>query len=313
MSVRATRVVILGFSIFFLCQPAFTQGPAVNTLSSGLSEIATRSGRKTVAVVDFTDLQGCVTELGRYMAEDVSVALASNAKGFEVVDRTNLKILMQEHKLASSGIIDPATARQLGKVAGVDALITGTIAPLSDSVHISAKVLDTETARILGGITADIPRTRAVEELLAKGVTNCGQGANPGSGQQAVSTVPAPSATTTAQIGAGFQISITGCRREGDWVRCSGSVLNRTADPISMRFNGGSFFIDNLGNQSVQGEVEFQLGSGGDRTEVEPDIPVKVLMSAKGLSGQATSVSLMLNVYRPEGKILLRNIPIQPN
>ena len=80
-----------------------------------------------------------------------------------------------------------------------------------------------------------------------------------------------------------------------------------------MRFNGGSFFIDNLGNQSVQGGVEFQLGSGGDRTEVEPDIPVKVLMSAKGLSGQATSVSLMLNVYRPEGKILLRNIPIQPN
>jgi nucleoid DNA-binding protein len=184
---------------------------------------------------------------------------------------------------------------------------------LEPATHVSAKVLDTETAKILGGITADIPRTRAVEELLSKGVTNCGQGANPGSGQQVVGTAPTPTATATAQIGAGFQISITGCRREGDWVRCSGSVLNRTADPISMRFNGGSFFIDNLGNQSVQGGVEFQLGSGGDRTEVEPDIPVKVLMSAKGLSGQATSVSLMLNVYRPEGKILLRNIPIQPN
>ena len=176
------RIVILGFAIFFLTQPVFSQGPAVYTLSSGLAEIANRSGRKTVAVVDFTDLQGCVTELGRYMAEDVSVALVNDAKGFEVIDRTNLKILMQEHKLASSGIIDPATARKLGQVAGVDALVTGTIAPLSDSVHVSAKILDTQTAKMLGGITADIPRTKTVDELLAKGVANCvSTAASPGS------------------------------------------------------------------------------------------------------------------------------------
>jgi TolB-like protein len=309
VALRAIRVAFLGFSILFLVQPAFPQGPAVSSLSSGLSEIVTRSGRKTVAVVDFTDLQGCVTELGRYMAEDVSVALVNSAKGFEVVDRTNLKILMQEHKLASTGIIDPATARQLGKVAGVDTLVTGTIAPLSDSVHVSAKVLDTETAKIFGGITADIPRTRAVEELLAKGVTNCGQDAmaNPGIGQQDLGTSPAPAEVATAQIGTGFQISIKSCRRDGEWIRCFGSVLNRNTEPMLLNFyRPACFLVDNLGNQS--GDIEFQ----GNTQGFEPDIPLRVLISAKGLSNQATSVSLVLEINHPSpGKATLRNIPIQ--
>ena len=322
MALRAIRVAFLGFSIFFLVQPAFPQGPAVSSLSSGLSEIVTRSGRKTVAVVDFTDLQGCVTELSRYMAEDVSVALVNSAKGFEVVDRTNLKILMQEHKLASSGIIDPATARQLGKVAGVDTLVTGTIAPLSDSVHVSAKVLDTETAKIFGGITADIPRTRAVEELLAKGVTNCGQDAigNPGRGQQVLGSTPVPAVVAAAQIGTGFRISIRSCRRDGEWIRCLGVVLNRTTEPMFLQFyDAYCYLVDNLGTASelpVEGNetIQFEIGSSGDSVgQLEPDIPLSVLISAKGLSSQATSVSLVLEVNHPSGKVTLRNIPIQTN
>jgi TolB-like protein len=306
-----TRVALLAFAIFFLMQPAFSQGPAVNSLSSGLSEIANRSGKKTVAVVDFTDLQGCVTELGRYMAEDVSVALVNNAKGFEVIDRTNLKVLMQEHKLASTGIIDPATARKLGQVAGVDALVTGTIAPLSDSVHVSAKVLDTETAKMLGGITVDIPRTRTVEELLAKGVANCGQTStgNPGGAQPPGGTTPAPNVAATGQIG-GIQISIRGCRRDGDWVRCFGSVLNQNDVRKELTIHEG-YMIDNLGGQSKP--IRSQLGSRGGSAELEPGLPLNVGLSGTGLSDQSTSVSLVLDVYQPSGKVTLRSIPIQSN
>jgi TolB-like protein len=303
------RIAILGFAIFFLMQPAFSQGPAVDSLSARLSEIAIRSGRKTVAVVDFTDLQGCVTELGRYMAEDVSVALVNNAKGFEVIDRTNLKVLMQEHKLASTGIIDPATARQLGKVAGVDALITGTIAPLSDSVHVSAKVLDTETAKMLGGVTADIPRTRTVEELLTKGVANCGQTAtgNPDDVQRSSGTTPAPKALATGQIG-GIEISIRACRRDGDWVRCFGSVLNQNDVRKELTIHEG-YMIDNLGGQSKP--LRCQLGSHWGSAELEPGLPLNVVLSGTGLSDQATSVSLVLDVYFPRGEVTLRSIPIQ--
>jgi curli biogenesis system outer membrane secretion channel CsgG len=136
--------------MFALATSLSAQGPEVGPLAAALSKSISASGRKTAAVVDFTDLQGCVTELGRYLAEDLSVGLASDARGFEVIDRTNLKVILQEHHLASTGIIDPETARKLGQIAGVDTLVTGTIAPLGDVIHVSAKALDTNAAMILG-------------------------------------------------------------------------------------------------------------------------------------------------------------------
>lgn len=48
------------------------------------------------------------------------------------VRERGLKSIIKENKLSATGLIDPATARKLGKVAGVDALITGTLTPLRD-------------------------------------------------------------------------------------------------------------------------------------------------------------------------------------
>ncbi len=142
----------------------------INSLSTAMAEKIAAAGKKTIAVVDFTDLQGNVTELGRFLAEEFSVALAGTSKGFEVVDRTHLKSILVEHKLSSTGIIDPQTARKLGQIVGVDALITGTITPFGDSIRISVKVLDTTTAKVVSASTANIAKTKAIEELLARGV-----------------------------------------------------------------------------------------------------------------------------------------------
>jgi TolB-like protein len=139
-------------------------------ISASLAARLDATGRKAVAVIDFTDLQGNVTELGRFLAEELSVALVSDAKSFAVVDRTHLKALLRENKLASTGLIDPQTARQLGKIAGVDVLLTGTLTAFGDSVRLAVKALDTETARILGAATAEIAKTKVIEELLGKGV-----------------------------------------------------------------------------------------------------------------------------------------------
>ena len=142
----------------------------VNNISATMAENISNAGRQKIAVVDFTDLQGNVTEFGRFLAEEFSVALAGAGKGFDVVDRTHLKSILTEHKLASKGLIDPATARKLGKIAGVEALITGTITPFGDTVRLSVKILDTETAKVIGATRGNIAKTQAIEELLSRGV-----------------------------------------------------------------------------------------------------------------------------------------------
>ncbi len=157
------------FSLFY-SKHIMAYEQEINSLSTAMAEKIAAAGKKTIAVVDFTDLQGNVTELGRFLAEEFSVALASTSKGFEVVDRTHLKSILIEHKLSSTGIIDPQTARKLGQIIGVDALITGTITPFGDSIRISVKVLDTTTAKVVSASTGNIAKTKAIEELLARGV-----------------------------------------------------------------------------------------------------------------------------------------------
>jgi TolB-like protein len=311
------------------------QDREIRGITDKLAESLAQSGKKTVAVVDFTDLQGNVTELGRFLAEEISASLAESAKGIEVVDRTNLKVIIQENKLAATGIIDPATARKLGQVAGVDSLITGTLTPFGDSVHLSVKILDTATARIVGATRGDIPKTKAIEELLGQGVATANSGPRPQapSPPNAAPSGPAQ-AGVSAKIG-DFQISIPECRRAGNWTHCAGLIVNQGAARMQIGFTPSSYIIDNLGNQSENHSpgitrvgwqqiqfggfqtaprnqrIQIQVGSEEWNSILEPGIPVKLRVSALGLSDQAVSVSIVLRLSTPEATVTLRNIPIQ--
>jgi TolB-like protein len=174
-----------------------------------------KSGKKTVAVVDFTDLQGCVTELGRFLAEEFSVNLTTAATNFEVIDRTHLKTLLQEHKLASTGIIDPQTARKLGEIAGVQALVTGSLTPFGESVRLSAKVLDVSTAKMIGAFSADIPRTKAIDELLARGISSCGTPTTEGNSTRLSETsIPKNSASPKFETDT-YRVTVASVQRGG--------------------------------------------------------------------------------------------------
>jgi TolB-like protein len=170
-SVKAFSVCLFLAIIALLhCPVSFAYEEEIKDISTNMARDIADAGKKTIAVADFTDLQGNVTELGRFLAEEFSVALAGAGTRFEVVDRIHLKSIIREHKLSATGMIDPKTARKLGKIAGVQALITGTVTPFGDNVRITVKILDTETAKIIGASTANIAKTKAIEELLARGI-----------------------------------------------------------------------------------------------------------------------------------------------
>ncbi|MBZ5725827.1 MAG: CsgG/HfaB family protein [Acidobacteriia bacterium] len=123
------------------CSSAFQK--EIPSAAMSVAEALAESGKRSVAVVDFTDLRGDVTELGRFVAEELALGLVTAKKNFSVVDRTHLRAILQENKLGSSGLIDPATARKLGQITGVEALVTGSMTVLGDRVHLVIKVLDT--------------------------------------------------------------------------------------------------------------------------------------------------------------------------
>lgn len=128
-------------------------------------QILEANGRK-VAVVDLSDLSGRVLELGRAIAEEVASLLVRTGKPLQIVDRLSMTALLREHKLTVTGLIDPKTTKEFGRISGVDVLVTGTITPLGNTVRITLKAIDTQTATILGSTTVSMQRSTGIDRLL---------------------------------------------------------------------------------------------------------------------------------------------------
>lgn len=202
-------LLVILINVIFVTNFALAYEKEINAISATMAEKIAASGKKTIAVVDFTDLEGNVTKLGRFLAEEFSVSLADAGKGFEVVDRTHLKSIIKEHKLSSTGIIDSSTARKLGKIIGVESLITGTITPFGDTIRIAVKILDTTTAKIIGASRVNLAKIGALVDLDSEITT-------PDRVPMAPKPVSTPTGKTTHSVTIkGTKFDLKSCERQG--------------------------------------------------------------------------------------------------
>jgi hypothetical protein len=128
--------------------------------------------QKSGTVLDFTDLQGQGTELGRFLAQELSDQLVSEAKSFSLVDRVNLQYLLKENKLSMEGLIDPDTSRKLGNMIGIDTIIIGTVTPIGQSIRLSVRAIAVETGKIIASQSTSLPAGGGLGDLYSHGVSS---------------------------------------------------------------------------------------------------------------------------------------------
>lgn len=82
--------------------------------------------RKRIAILSFAPpMEYRTAQLGNVIGDMLTTALVK--MGLEVVERTQLEAVLREQQLARSGIVDPATAVEMGKILGVDYILGGRI------------------------------------------------------------------------------------------------------------------------------------------------------------------------------------------
>jgi len=153
-------------------QPAIAQSfeSEVAAISDAISASIVRAGKRKVAVLDFSDLQGNPNELGRFLSEQISLELVNGRKDFAVVDRASLNSILTEHNLTAMGLVNPDNAKKLGQFSGVDAIILGSITPLENEVILTAQIVATDTAEVVGAAREKIAKTEEIEQLLGRGL-----------------------------------------------------------------------------------------------------------------------------------------------
>ena len=290
--------------------PARAFGQDMTPTATRLAPLITASAKTSVAVVDFTDLQMQVTELGRFLAEEFQGALVNAAKGFRVVDRTHLKAILQEHRLAASGIIDPQTARQLGKIAGVQALVTGNITPLGDTIRVSIKVLDAETATVIAMTMMDVPRTEAMIVLVKQGLGTSSTGggsAPPPKGTATPGPTPAVAPVQTLST-ARHQFDLLACTRKAANVQCDLRLTNLQQDN---RYYCQDYEVRAYDQDGVEYRtISREIARSKDWVVLISGVPTPATMVFGNVPTASTSFSaLFLNCGG--GDVTFRKIPIR--
>lgn len=93
-----------------------------------------------------------------------------NLRRFKVIERSSMDKLVAEQKIQASGFVDDKSAVKLGKIAGADALVIGNVILSGNSVKISARLVDVETAETL--ISEDASSENNSQESIDAAVAN---------------------------------------------------------------------------------------------------------------------------------------------
>jgi TolB-like protein len=102
-----------------------------------------------VAVFPFAERGRDAAELGNKVTDLLFVNLVTNPDMY-LVEREEIDKLITEQELNKSGLINPGQATQIGYLTGAKILVTGSVLVVGDQLYLVAKIIGTETSRVLG-------------------------------------------------------------------------------------------------------------------------------------------------------------------
>ena len=109
-----------------------------------VTQVGSRLG---VAVIPL-ELKGDMARYGDALTDKMVTQLV-NLRRFKVIERAALDKVIAEQQLQVSGAVDEATAVQVGRIAGADAIILATASETRDGGKVNARVIDTETSETI--------------------------------------------------------------------------------------------------------------------------------------------------------------------
>ena len=102
-----------------------------------------------VAVFTFAERGRDAAELGNKVTDLLFANLVTNPEMY-LVEREEIDKLFTEQELNRSGLINPDQATQIGYLTGAKILVTGSVLVVGDKMYVVAKIIGTETSRVLG-------------------------------------------------------------------------------------------------------------------------------------------------------------------
>lgn len=151
--------------------------PNVSGLFSGAltydpTKVTQVGSRLSVAVLPFTT-KGQASNGGESVTEKMITQLV-NMRRFRVIERGAIDQVIKEQNFGMSDMVDEQAALKVGKIAGADAIVIGSVNVEAGFAKVSARLIDTETSETIVAREekTDLTSTAMIESLVEKVAIN---------------------------------------------------------------------------------------------------------------------------------------------
>lgn len=268
--------------------PAATMAIPQGGLDQPIAELSRQisneiiENRKTrIAVVEFANIRGEITDVGRLLSEELITRLYQTKK-FRVIERQLLNKVIAEQKLSLTGTIDPQSAQRLGELLGVDAIVSGTVTDLGQNMRVNARLINTQTGEIFAAASTQVPKS-----ALGNLVDDAGPSSPP------IASKPKEKEPAKKIVEARFfAFELSQCRLSGTSVICDFQITNKDKDRNLGLWDGTRMF-DEFGNEAQARDMELANSGRGYDVTLVSRVPTRARVTFEGVSPQATKITLL--------------------
>jgi curli production assembly/transport component CsgG len=117
-----------------------------------------------IAIFPFSERNTSVKGMGNQVSDLLFAGLVENPNLW-LVEREEMKKMLDEAELNLSGMVNPNQAIKIGQLTGAKIIVTGSVFKIKGKTYLVAKVIGTETSRVLG---KSVKGNEDIDALAAK-------------------------------------------------------------------------------------------------------------------------------------------------
>src|ERR1700746_2557369 len=118
-----------------------------------------------ILVTDFVVPSGLTSQFGLQLADQFSKELASQQRGIQIIDRSNLREYLEKERISSDLVSNDSAIRWLGKALNATTVLTGVTKHLGSFVHVQLKLLSCDKEKTAAIEEFTVPRPDAANTL----------------------------------------------------------------------------------------------------------------------------------------------------
>ena len=119
-----------------------------------------------IAIIDFEGI-GVSLEEARVLTQRLTTEIIS-LDVYQVFERSKINRILEEQEFQKSGCVDAACAVDIGKLAGVQHMVIGTVSKIGQTFSVDSRLIDVESGESL--ISAEYSTQNSIDDMLTDGM-----------------------------------------------------------------------------------------------------------------------------------------------